>query len=517
MWSSRLFPPLLLLSLAFGQSSQDRIRLGPVFVKTPEHIEMLVEFPQGVAATANDVQLVEDGESTIRANALTKFRDSGWSLAVVLAMDMSRSLPNRDLEEAKSALKNFATQLKDPLALVTFADEPAVIASFEAAREEMIANLLTLRLGGKQTRLYGAVDTSLELFQTRPDPERRLIIVLSDGAEASPERPEYIDQILNKAEQRRVAIDTIWIGKGPAWTRNTLVRMAERTQGLHNDAKYAGEIQTALGKVMEQINGAFIASFDRKLEAGLTTQRIGITINQPGVEQATIALSTPIPRSSTRPAVEPPPRGILSFLWGIISDLQSWLAAGLAALTLYILYLVIYLFVRKYYPERLVLFPFCPFPLRKWEEPTLPPPATVAPIHTPHVKSKRRTIVEHAAPTGSFAESGSLVLQAVKGPLEGQRIPVGKDVFRIGADPDNDLPISSDIYLSGQHAAIQASGGKWILVDRGSRNGTFVDGQKVTSGPGHHLHPGQSIQVGTSEFRVIIESSVSTHDTQPPR
>ena len=112
MWSSRLFPPLLLLSLAFGQSSQDRLRLGPVFVKTPEHIEMLVEFPQGVAATANDVQLVEDGESTIRANALTKFRDSGWSLAVVLAMDMSRSLPNRDLEEAKSALKNFASSIE---------------------------------------------------------------------------------------------------------------------------------------------------------------------------------------------------------------------------------------------------------------------------------------------------------------------------------------------------------------------------------------------------------------------
>ena len=89
--------------------------------------------------------------------------------------------------------------------------------------------------------------------------------------------------------------------------------MAERTHGLHNDAKYAGEIQTALGKVMEQINGAFIASFDRKLEAGLTTQRIGITINQPGVEQTTLALSTPIPRSSTKPAVEPP-RGRDSFV-----------------------------------------------------------------------------------------------------------------------------------------------------------------------------------------------------------
>ena len=43
-------------------------------------------------------------------------------------MDMSRSLPSRDLEEAKSALKNFASQLKDPLALITFADEPSLSA-----------------------------------------------------------------------------------------------------------------------------------------------------------------------------------------------------------------------------------------------------------------------------------------------------------------------------------------------------------------------------------------------------
>ena len=149
MWSSRLLLPFLLLPLAFGQSSQDRLRLGPVYVKTPEHLELLVELPQGVAAGANDVQLMEDGEPTIRASALTKFRESGWSLGVVLAMDMSRSLPNRDLEEAKSALKNFASQLKDPLALITFADEPSVVGSFETPREEMINSISTIRLGGK--------------------------------------------------------------------------------------------------------------------------------------------------------------------------------------------------------------------------------------------------------------------------------------------------------------------------------------------------------------------------------
>ena len=519
MWSSRLLLPFLLLPLAFGQSSQDRLRLGPVYVKTPEHLELLVELPQGVAAGANEVQLMEDGEPTIRASALTKFRESGWSLGVVLAMDMSRSLPSRDLEEAKSALKNFASQLKDPLALITFADEPSVVGAFETPREEMINSISTIRLGGKQTRLYGAVDKALELFQPRPEPERRRIIVLSDGAETSSERPEYIDEVIAKAEQRRIAIDTIWIGRGPVWSRNTLVRMAERTDGLHHDAKYAGEIQAAFGKVMDQINGAFIASFDRKLEEGLTTRRLGVSLNQPGVAAPSLALSTPIPRSSTRPAQEAPRSsgGFLHTLWGIIANLDPWVAALLAVVALYLLYLVAYIIVRKYYPERLVMFPFCPFPLREAAEPIpvpLPPPP---PRPTPHEKSKRRTIVEHSAGVVGGQESGSLVLQAVKGPLEGQRISIEKDYFRIGADPDNDLTIMSDIYLSGQHAAIQAAGGKWILVDRGSRNGTFLDGRKVASGPGQHLHAGQSIQVGTSEFRVIIEGHMATRDSQPPR
>ena len=135
--------------------------------------------------------------------------------------------------------------------------------------------------------------------------------------------------MIAKAEQRRVAIDTIWIGRGPVWSRNTLVRMAERTDGLHHDAKYAGEIQAAFGKVMDQINGAFIASFDRKLEEGLTTRRLGVSLNQPGVAAPSIALSTPIPRSSTRPTEEAPRSsgGFLHTLWGIIANLDPWIAA----------------------------------------------------------------------------------------------------------------------------------------------------------------------------------------------
>jgi len=515
MWSSRLIPPFLLLSLAFGQSNQDRLRLGPVHLKAPEHIEMLVELPEGVVAGVNDFQLVEDGEPTVHAKASTKFRDSGWTLAVVLAVDISKSLRKLDIEEVKKALTDFASQFKDSLALVTFGDEANVVASFETPPAELINHISALSPIGKRTRLYEALDKSLALFQARPERERQRIIVLSDGAEESEERANLIDEIIAKAERperRRVAIDTIWIERRDPLARNTLVRLAEQTDGFHDDAKLAGQIQTALGKVMDRTNQAVVVSFERKLrEAGVTTRHLGVNV---GSATASKALQTPIPKSFIEP---PTPAPWWKILLDKIAELSSWLMALLAALTLYVLYLVTYIIVRKYFPERLVLFPFCPFPLtqEKEEITVVREPPKISELPKLPEKSKRQTRVEHTAePLRRAVQAGVLVLQAVKGPLEGQRIPVEKDFFRIGADPDNDLPISSDIYLSGQHAAIQASGGQWILVDRGSRNGTFVDGRKVTKGPGQSLQPGQSIQVGTSEFRVIIEGHVSTLDSQ---
>ena len=58
-------------------------------------------------------------------------------------------------------------------------------------------------------------------------------------------------------------------------------------------------------------------------------------------------------------------------------------------------------------------------------------------------------------------------------------IQIDKPVFSVGRRSGNDLQlVGSDV--SRDHAEIALDGGQYILRDRGSRCGTFVNGEAVT-------------------------------------
>jgi len=65
-----------------------------------------------------------------------------------------------------------------------------------------------------------------------------------------------------------------------------------------------------------------------------------------------------------------------------------------------------------------------------------------------------------------------------------------------------------DRLASRNHAALRydAAGGSWIVQDLGSRNGTWLDGERITSGT---LRDGSVIRLGTSEliFRLLAPES----------
>ncbi|GAB4569678.1 MAG: winged helix-turn-helix domain-containing protein [Anaerolineae bacterium] len=67
----------------------------------------------------------------------------------------------------------------------------------------------------------------------------------------------------------------------------------------------------------------------------------------------------------------------------------------------------------------------------------------------------------------------------------------------LGRAPQCDIALD-DPFASRQHAAILWEQGRYRLVDLGSKNGVFVDGQRVTEA---WLEEGQVIQVGQTQFR----------------
>ncbi|HXW97396.1 MAG TPA: FHA domain-containing protein [Gemmatimonadales bacterium] len=131
-----------------------------------------------------------------------------------------------------------------------------------------------------------------------------------------------------------------------------------------------------------------------------------------------------------------------------------------------------------------------------------PPPAGAAErlSHTMHGVP----VPTPSAPKPVIRSSGSTIPMATflvrSGVLKGQRLTVRVPVVNIGRADYNDLVIPDDS-VSGSHAKLQRREGVWILVDNDSTNGTWVDGDRVTSEVA--LGPGTVIRFG--EVSVMFE------------
>lgn len=79
------------------------------------------------------------------------------------------------------------------------------------------------------------------------------------------------------------------------------------------------------------------------------------------------------------------------------------------------------------------------------------------------------------------------------GPTPGKTFPLDGDVVVIGREATNGVSIN-DAEVSRRHSQLSFQGGKYIVTDLGSTNGTYVNGQRITGQ--HVLVPGDVISLG---------------------
>jgi hypothetical protein len=104
---------------------------------------------------------------------------------------------------------------------------------------------------------------------------------------------------------------------------------------------------------------------------------------------------------------------------------------------------------------------------------------------------------------GRGANRGVLVAHS------GERIPLTKDVMTIGRLTTCDVPLS-DSQVSRLHAEIHKTAEGYELLDKGSTNGTRVNGATITS---HQLIVGDEIQFGSTNFVFHADDLVSPPTT----
>jgi DNA-binding response OmpR family regulator len=88
----------------------------------------------------------------------------------------------------------------------------------------------------------------------------------------------------------------------------------------------------------------------------------------------------------------------------------------------------------------------------------------------------------------------------------GARWGIDRDNMIIGREEDCDIVLPSR-QVSRNHAQIRRSGGRHILQDLGSKNGTFVNGQELTEP--YTLQDGDEIQIALS-FKLFFVDAGAT-------
>ncbi len=89
----------------------------------------------------------------------------------------------------------------------------------------------------------------------------------------------------------------------------------------------------------------------------------------------------------------------------------------------------------------------------------------------------------------------------------GRRIAVADAGATIGRRSDNDVVIEVDV-VSRHHARVEASNGVYRVVDLGSSNGTYLNGERL-SGGGRELKNGDSIVIGGEALRFLVDTPTS--------
>jgi ABC transport system ATP-binding/permease protein len=102
-----------------------------------------------------------------------------------------------------------------------------------------------------------------------------------------------------------------------------------------------------------------------------------------------------------------------------------------------------------------------------------------------------------ASRTGSPPVDAEMLPSVDRRPTQRLRLPAR--TMLIGRAPDNDLVLADDFEASPRHAELRKSPTGYEIVDLGSRNGTFVNGKRVSQAA---LSEQDIVSIGRSTFRL---------------
>src|SRR4051812_21375905 len=99
-----------------------------------------------------------------------------------------------------------------------------------------------------------------------------------------------------------------------------------------------------------------------------------------------------------------------------------------------------------------------------------------------------------------------VALVVLAGPRQGEQFPLKASRTRLGRNPDADICLPSQL-VSRNHAHVECVDGNYFVEDLGSRNGTFINGDRIDRRA--PLQPTDRLVVGEFTFGLRLSPSAT--------
>ncbi len=528
-----------LVSEGAAAENLNQLGVGPLYQGGPDEVAVLVEAPRDLTrANPSSFRLLLDDKDVAAAYDKKAFSQSGKELAWMLCIDVSGRVSSPLLQETKGALKQFLSSSRSlRAALMTTGANIQKVKDFQGGeqRETLTRAIDDLKseAPASSARLDQVLSSALDDYEKAASglPERRRILVVWGGRDESSRAS--LDNVIGRANALGIRIDVVALGKiKPRHHRedreareyrnyrdSLLHDAANRTGGRYSFAN-PGEVspKDALSLIYKKVTETeAVLAYFKYPPGALQGKKIGVELQQPhgpsmkgymtanlvpppqkkeeipkGQEKGVPA--TPLPETIPEPVEPVRPEWVNWLIWIIVFVLAGMVLVAIVVIG------------RRQKPQKTIAMP---------EKGKKTPPIESRPIMTVPEPAPAQRVTEtfpeprrHTSVGGYFPPPGpqhpAALLIGVSGAVQGRRFPLEKEIFRIGADPANDLPIPGDEYVSGNHAYLRYEKGSLFIVDQNSLNGTFVNEQRV-SGTARVLVPGDRIKIGNSAFDVSRE------------
>ncbi|RLC14689.1 MAG: hypothetical protein DRI57_14075 [Deltaproteobacteria bacterium] len=441
----------------------------------------------------------------VHVNGVSSLKDADENVAMVLAVDTSGSMKNKQLEAIKKAIRKLISEKKvgDMAALISFNDDVFVNCDFTKDTDEFLSKLDKLKRGGSITVLFKAVYKGLEMLEREDLPRLRNLIVLSDGKDEGV--GFELNDSIEKSKKSRIPVYTLGFvskKKADAMYLDNMERLANKTEGEYRKVDSIQDIIIAYSVIGDKILRQQLLKLEAGFDGDGYKHSLEIQYNGTSGETAVgkaefyapLILKPEPPQADS--GTDPKQKQELedNSGWGISDELISGLSNKLLysiALILIIALLLIFLLRKEKYTLR----------------PT-PQPTDRSPEELPERRQEAFPQDEDhfASPPPADQETASAPqFPAMKNPLIlnisalGKAHPLASGTMTLGAYPDNNLVLDADV-ISGHHAEISGNGEEWMLKDLGSTNGTWVNGERISGST--MIHEGDIIRIGPFDIEV---------------